>query len=466
MTYSIAARDRETGELGVAVQSQSFNTGAGVPWARAGVGAVATQSFTDRRYGWRGLELLAEQVEPAVVLERLRAEDELPEFRQVGLVDARGRVAQWTGAQCVPDAGSAAGEGWAAQANMVASPRVWEAMGEAFVAARGSLAQRLLAALDAAEAEGGDWRGRGGAAIVVVASEGEPWERVIDLRVEEGDDSLARLRELVDRAEAYRRWNRASEGHVEITAGGGLSRPHVLWSPILDALAASDVLLARRLFEELVAEEPRWRDYARTLDAHPHLPSLAALLQPSRIVVVPDRLYFTDDDEANELVARDPLAFLVGLALDQQVTVQKAFAGPLAIKRRLGRFDAETLAGTDLEPVFREKPAIHRFPGSMAERVRDLAAHLVERYGGDAARVWTDAKTPEELKANLSALPGFGEMKVRTAAAVLAKRFGVANAAPLVPSHPTLGDVDSAQALADYQAAKRAHKAELRARNA
>jgi uncharacterized HhH-GPD family protein len=181
---------------------------------------------------------------------------------------------------------------------------------------------------------------------------------------------------------------------------------------------------------------------------------------------VPDCLYFTDDDEANELIARDPLALLVGFALDQQVTVQKAFAGPLAIKQRLGRFDAQTLATADLDPIFREKPAVHRFPGSMAERVRDLAAHVVERYDGDAARVWTDAKTPEELKANLSALPGFGDMKVRNTAAVLAKRFGVENAQPLAPSHPTLGDVDSSQALADYQAAKRAHKAEMRARNA
>jgi uncharacterized HhH-GPD family protein len=181
---------------------------------------------------------------------------------------------------------------------------------------------------------------------------------------------------------------------------------------------------------------------------------------------VPDRLYFTEDDEANELIARDPLALLVGFALDQQVTVQKAFAGPLAIKQRLGRFDARTLAETDLEPVFREKPAVHRYPGSMAERVRDLAAHIVDRYDGDAARVWTDARSPEELKANLSALPGFGDMKVRSTIAVLAKRFGVEHAQPIAPAHPTLGDVDSAQALAEYQAAKRAHKAELRARNA
>jgi uncharacterized HhH-GPD family protein len=178
-----------------------------------------------------------------------------------------------------------------------------------------------------------------------------------------------------------------------------------------------------------------------------------------------DRLYFTDSDAANELIAHDPLALLIGFALDQQVTVQKAFAGPLVIKERVGTLDAGRLAAMDLEPVFRERPAIHRFPANMARRVQDLAAHVAERYDGDAARVWTDAGTPEELRANLAALPGFGEMKIKALGSVLAKRFDVANAVPLIPSHPTLGDVDSAQALADYQAAKRVHKAEwLRSR--
>ncbi|HLM34869.1 MAG TPA: HhH-GPD-type base excision DNA repair protein [Gaiellaceae bacterium] len=181
---------------------------------------------------------------------------------------------------------------------------------------------------------------------------------------------------------------------------------------------------------------------------------------------MPDRLWFTDGEEACELLARDPLALLVGFALDQQVTVQKAFAGPLELQRRVGRFDAETLATVDLDPVFRQKPAIHRFPGAMAERVRDLAAHLVEHYDGNAAAVWESAQSAEELKANLAALPGFGEMKVKSTAAVLAKRFGVELAAPLAPSHPTLGDVDSPQALEDYQAAKRAHKAEWMAAGA
>jgi uncharacterized HhH-GPD family protein len=175
---------------------------------------------------------------------------------------------------------------------------------------------------------------------------------------------------------------------------------------------------------------------------------------------MPDRLYFTDSDEANKLIATDPMALLIGFALDQQVPVQKAFMGPLVLQERLGSLDAKTLAEADLEPVFRDKPAIHRFPGSMAQRVHDLAVHVLERYDGDAARVWTDAADAGQLRANLAALPGFGEMKIKALGAVLANRFGVGAAQELVPPHPTLGDVDSAQALADYQAAKKAHKAE------
>jgi uncharacterized HhH-GPD family protein len=175
---------------------------------------------------------------------------------------------------------------------------------------------------------------------------------------------------------------------------------------------------------------------------------------------VPDRLYFTDSDEANALIASDPMALLIGFALDQQVSVQKAFSGPLALRERVGSLDAGKLAATDLEPVFREKPAIHRFPGSMATRVHDLAQYIVDQYDGDASRVWTDAPDARTLRANIEALPGFGEMKVKALGAVLAKRFGLKHARELVPSHPTLGDVDSAQALADYQAAKKAHKAE------
>jgi uncharacterized HhH-GPD family protein len=174
---------------------------------------------------------------------------------------------------------------------------------------------------------------------------------------------------------------------------------------------------------------------------------------------VPDRLYFTESDEANALIASDPMALLIGFALDQQVSVQKAFAGPLVLRERLGTLDAATIASTDLEPIFREKPALHRYPGSMAKRVQELAAHVRDTYDGDAARVWTDAADTEELRANLSALPGFGEMKVKALGSVLAKRFGVEAARDLVPWHPTLGDVDSPGALDEYQAAKREHKA-------
>jgi uncharacterized HhH-GPD family protein len=173
-----------------------------------------------------------------------------------------------------------------------------------------------------------------------------------------------------------------------------------------------------------------------------------------------DRLHFTESDEANALLASDPMALLVGFVLDQQVTVQKAFSGPLVLRERLGAIDAATLASADLEPVFRQRPAIHRFPGAMAQRVHDLAVYVRDRYDGDAARIWTDAPDADALRANLAALPGFGEMKIKALGAVLAKQFDVEAAHDLVPWHPTLGDVDSPQALADYQAAKRLHKAE------
>jgi uncharacterized HhH-GPD family protein len=175
-----------------------------------------------------------------------------------------------------------------------------------------------------------------------------------------------------------------------------------------------------------------------------------------------DVLHFTDSDEANALLVRDPMALLIGFALDQQVTVQKAFSGPLAIQERVGTLDPAALAATDLEPVFRERPAVHRFPGSMAKKVQALAAHIAVRYDGDAGRIWGDADSPEELDQRLRALPGYGDMKVGSLAAVLARRFGVQVAEPLVPGHPTLGDVDSPAALAAYQAGKRAHKAALR----
>jgi uncharacterized HhH-GPD family protein len=136
----------------------------------------------------------------------------------------------------------------------------------------------------------------------------------------------------------------------------------------------------------------------------------------------------------------------------------------LKIKQRVGTLDPHTLATTDLEPAFREKPAVHRFPGNMSRRVQDLAAVIDEEYGGDASRVWRDAKDGADLRERIGDLPGFGEMKIKTLGAVLAKRFDVAVAQDLVPNHPTLGDVDSPEALEAYQAKKRAHKAEMRAK--
>jgi uncharacterized Ntn-hydrolase superfamily protein len=276
VTYSIVARDAETGELGVGVQSQAFNTGAAVPWARPGAGAIATQSFTDRRYGFRGLELLATGRRPEAALDELRAADELPHFRQVAFLDGSGASAQWTGEHCIACAGHTSGDGWAAQGNMLAA-EAWHAMGAAFEATAGSLAQRLMAALEAAEATGGDWRGRGGAAIVVVPAEGEPWESVVDLRVEEGDGSLVELRRLLERAEGYRAAHRARPG-APVGALRGLPATHIRWLALMDAAAAGDVEEGRRLLAELEAVEPRWRDAARASALHPESPPLQEIL--------------------------------------------------------------------------------------------------------------------------------------------------------------------------------------------
>jgi uncharacterized HhH-GPD family protein len=181
---------------------------------------------------------------------------------------------------------------------------------------------------------------------------------------------------------------------------------------------------------------------------------------------VPDALHFTGDPEADALLAHEPLALLIGFALDQQVTVQTAFSGPLKLRQRLGTLDAAAIAETDparLEEVFRERPAIHRFPASMARRTQELCAYIVDEYGGRAELLWLEAADGAALRRRIEALPGFGEMKVKGLGSVLAKRFGVEAARELTPSHPTLGDVDSAASLEAYQAQKRAHKASLRA---
>ena len=197
------------------------------------------------------------------------------------MLDAGGAVAQHTGADCVPHAGHVHGDNWAAQGNMLAAD-AWHAMGAAFEAAEGSLAQRLMTALETAEAEGGDWRGRGGAAIVVVPAEGDPWERVVDLRVEEGDTSLVELRRLLVRAEGYRAANRARPA-APVAAAAGLPEQWVGWLSLVDAASAGDLDEARRLLDELAAERPLYRQLVRSLAHHPELRVLAPLAddQPS-----------------------------------------------------------------------------------------------------------------------------------------------------------------------------------------
>jgi uncharacterized HhH-GPD family protein len=184
--------------------------------------------------------------------------------------------------------------------------------------------------------------------------------------------------------------------------------------------------------------------------------------------VPPDHLPFTGDRESDELIATDPLALLIGFALDQQVTVQKAFSGPLELRRRIGSLDARAIATMDpeqLDVAFRTPPALHRFPGNMAKRVRDLCAAIADDFDNDASSVWTGASDAKDLHKRLIGLPGIGEMKAGTIVALLGKRYGIRPAGwdAVVPDHPTLGDVDSAEALAEYQAGKRARKAAARA---
>jgi uncharacterized Ntn-hydrolase superfamily protein len=269
MTYSLIARDEETGELGVAVQSRAFRTGAVCAWARAGVGAIATQSFTDMRYGARGLELLATGVSPREALARLLADDERPEFRQVAFLGADGQTAAHTGDACVPAAGHIDEADVSVQGNMLASTEVWPAMLEGFRSARGSLADRLLEALDAAEAAGGDFRGRQAGAVLVVSAEradARPWDgRVVDVRVDDSDDPVGELRRLVRLSEAHRRIGRPAPGaspddEMEAARAAGLREDEVVMTGAAAAAAAGDLERATALLRSLVEADGRWLD--------------------------------------------------------------------------------------------------------------------------------------------------------------------------------------------------------------
>ena len=227
-TFSIVARDAVTGELGVAVQSHWFSVGSVVPWAEAGVGAVATQSFVDPSYGREGLALMRAGTSAPDALKALIAKDAGRDVRQVAMIDAQGRVDAWTGAKDIPAAGHIVGPSYSVQANLMANANVWPAMSKAFAAATGDLADRMLAALDAAQAAGGDIRGRQSAAIIIVKakSSGKPWEdRIFDLRVDDAAEPLKELRRLVTLQRAYNHMN-AGDLAVEKADNAGALREY------------------------------------------------------------------------------------------------------------------------------------------------------------------------------------------------------------------------------------------------
>ncbi len=288
MTYSIVARDPDTGELGVAVQSHWFSVGSVVTWARPGVGAVATQANADPGYGPQLLDLLAGGVHAEQALATLVANDPGGDSRQVAVVDGAGHVAAHTGPNCMAYAGHVIGAGVSCQANIMATERVWPAMLEAFTAAGGSLTSRLLAALDAAEREGGDLRGRQSAAILVVASDAAPWETVVSLRVEDHPDPLPELRRLVGLNDAYKLAAQADElvnsGHHEeaarlyVDASERASGNHELlfWAG-LGIAQAGDLDAGVAQVQAAIALQPTWRELLRRLP--PELaPSAAAVL--------------------------------------------------------------------------------------------------------------------------------------------------------------------------------------------
>jgi uncharacterized Ntn-hydrolase superfamily protein len=287
LTYSLVARDPDNGELGVAVQSHWFSVGSIVTWARAGVGAVATQSVAEPGYGMRLLERLAGGEPVAAALAAELAADEVERFRQVAVVDGGGGVAVHTGDGCIAHAGHQDGDGYSVQANMMASPSVWPAVAAAFEQASGPLAERMLVALEAGEEAGGDVRGRQSAALLVVPGRGSPWEKVVDLRVEDAPEPLAELRRLLELGRAYARADEADElagaGEHERAAGlyarAAEAAPGNLelefWAG-LGIAASGDLDAGAARVEATIAADPRWRELLARLDAEiaPAAPAL------------------------------------------------------------------------------------------------------------------------------------------------------------------------------------------------
>jgi len=281
VTYSIVARDEATGQLGVAVQSHWFSVGPIVPWAEAGVGAVATQASVDPGYGPKGLARMREGTDASAALGACLAEDELRAVRQVAMVDPSGAVAAHTGDECIPAAGHVTGEGFSCQANMMLNDTVWGAMADAYLSAEGDLASRLMAALRGAEAEGGDIRGRQSAAIVVVAAvgTGEPWEdRVVDLRVEDHPNPLDELERVLQIHRAYSHMNEFDRRQEvgdregawgEVAAAEAYAPDNVeikFWKAIALAEAGREDE-ARDLLEATYLRNPNWAELLRRLPA-------------------------------------------------------------------------------------------------------------------------------------------------------------------------------------------------------
>ena len=292
-TYSIVARDPETGELGVAVQSHWFSVGPIVPWAEAGVGAVATQSLVDPSYGPLGLELMRVGKPAPEALEALIAADEHPEVRQVAMIDAEGRVAAHTGEKAIIAAGHQTGENYSVQANLMEKTTVWPAMARAYEAAEGDLAERMMAALEAAQAEGGDIRGRQSAALLVVSGEptGRPWvDRIFDLRIEDHPEPIVELRRLLTLARAYRDMNAGDEAMTENDVPAAVQHYNaaaervpenaemVYWAAVtLAGVGRVDEALPR--FEKAFAADPRWAVLTPRLPVSELLPNDPALLR-------------------------------------------------------------------------------------------------------------------------------------------------------------------------------------------
>jgi uncharacterized Ntn-hydrolase superfamily protein len=294
-TYSIVARDPQTGEMGVAVQSHWFSVGSIVTWAEAGVGAIATQSFVDPGYGHKGIQMMREGVTAPIALDQLVKSDPQPDGRQVAMIDAAGRVSAYTGKSAIAAAGHHVGEHYAVQANMMGNPSVWPAMAKAFEATNGDLADRLIAALEAAETAGGDVRGRQSAAILIVKAKGtgRPWagaDRLFDLRVEDHPQPVRELRRLIRLQRAYMHANRGDELMTEqkvdeaLKEYGAASRiaPEILELPFWHAVTLASVgreKEAAPLFKAVFAKEPQWAALLPRLPAAGLMPNDDALIK-------------------------------------------------------------------------------------------------------------------------------------------------------------------------------------------